>query len=101
MPQASSFHSVECLLENFDIARATNLFSGGFNPLLFESVFSRTIGFVENAEHSGERKLREFVRCELVSDVVPQILKISSNLHAATAGRFRQPNDVGRREQRD
>src|SRR5205823_7038225 len=69
--RALSFHSVECFLENFDIARATNLFSGGFNPLLFESVFSRAIGFVEYAEHSGERELREFVRCELVSDVVP------------------------------
>ena len=33
--------------------------------------------------------------------LVAQILKISSALHAATAGRLRQPDDVGDREQRD
>ncbi len=74
MLQASSLHSVEGLLENFDVARATNFFSSGFNPLLFESVFSRAIGFVEYAEDARERELREFVRSELVCHVVPQFV---------------------------
>src|SRR6266481_2580389 len=67
MPPALSLHSVECFLENFDIARATNLFSGVFNPLLFESVFSRAIGFVERSEeHTSELQSQFHLVCRLL-----------------------------------
>src|SRR5207249_9695490 len=67
---ALSLHSVEGLLEQFEIGSLTSFFARAFDPLLFERVFRRAVGFVEDAEHSGKRKLRQLVRGELVGDVV-------------------------------
>src|SRR5260370_12561935 len=74
MPPALSLHSVERFLQKLKVGRVASFFASGLNPLFLERVFGRTIGFVEHAEDSWERELRQFVSCELVGDVVPQLV---------------------------
>src|SRR6266849_5212759 len=71
---ATSFHSVESLLQDFDVGSVSCFFSARLDPLLLERVFSRAIGFVEHAENAGERQCGEFVRGELVGDVVTEFV---------------------------
>src|SRR5437667_3425202 len=71
---ALSLHSVEGLLEQFEIGSLTSFFARAFDPLLFERVLRRAVGFVEDAENPGERELGEFVGSELVGNIMPQLV---------------------------
>src|SRR5690242_16854048 len=51
-----SLHSVECLLQNFEIGSVARFFACGLDPFFLESVFGWPIGFVKNAEDTGKRQ---------------------------------------------
>ena len=70
MTQALSLHSLERLLEQFQIARAAGLFARGFNPFLLQRVFGRAIGFVKHAEDAWERERRQLVRGQFIRHVM-------------------------------
>src|SRR4029077_5726464 len=74
MLQASSLHSVEGLLENFEIAGVAGFFARSLDPFLLQRILRRAIGFVEDAEDAGEGKCGEFVRGDLIGDVMPQLV---------------------------
>ena len=69
-----SLHPIKRFLKNLDIAGVANLFARILNPLLFQRIFRWTIGFVEDAEYAGERKRCEFVRGDLVGDVMTELV---------------------------
>lgn len=50
-----SFHSIECLLQNFHIRCVPDLLSALLNPLLFQRIFGRSISFVKDSKNTGER----------------------------------------------
>src|SRR5581483_1402994 len=70
----ASLHSVECLLEYFEIAGVAVFFTARLDPFFLQRVFARAICFVKDAEHARERKSGELVRGHLVSDVVSQLV---------------------------
>src|SRR5207244_1865327 len=72
--EARSLHPVECLLENLDVDRISHFFPSLIDPLFLERVLSGTIGFVEDAEDTGERNLCQFVGGELVGDIVTEFV---------------------------
>src|SRR5436190_10796116 len=74
MYSALSLHSVEGLLENFEIAGVTGFFARSLDPFLLQRILRWAIGFVEYAENAGERERRELVRGELVGDVVTELI---------------------------
>src|SRR5262249_8762710 len=69
-----SFHSVKCLLENRLIACLAEFLARLLNPFFLERILRRAIGFVECPEYAGEGERGEFVRGELVGDVVPELV---------------------------
>src|SRR5262245_47179805 len=74
MPLALSLHPIKRFLQDFEIAGVPNFVARIFNPFLFQRVLRWTIGFVEDAEHTGERKRCELVCGDLVSDIVAQLV---------------------------
>ncbi len=69
-----SLHSIECFLQNLEVAAIASLFSCRFDPFFLESIFRRPIRLVKHAEDAGERKRGEFVCSELVGDVVAEFV---------------------------
>src|SRR5437868_10607064 len=69
-----SLHSVECFLEDLLIVSAAQFFAAAIDPSFFQGVFGRAIGFVKDAEDTGEGQLRHFVSSELVGDVVTEFV---------------------------
>ena len=74
MRAALSLNSVEGFLKNFKIAGVANLFARLLNPLFLQRILRRTIGFVKHSEYAGERKRGEFIRGDLVGDVVTEFV---------------------------
>ncbi len=70
MLRTLSLYSVEGFLEDFEIAGIASLLSRCFDPLFLEGILRRAIRLVKHSEDAGERKRGEFVRGELVGDVV-------------------------------
>ena len=102
MLQASSLHSVEGLLENFEIAGVAGSFARSLDPFLLQRIFGRAIRFVEDAEDAGERELRELIRGEFVGHVVAQFVLGSvvpflllDQLEAAAFARVRRIEGAG------
>ena len=74
MYSALSLHFVEGFLENFEIAGVAGFFARSLDPFLLQRILRWAVHFVEDAEDAGKGKCREFVRGELVSDVMPQFV---------------------------
>src|SRR5205085_9496967 len=69
-----SLHSVECFLEDLLIVSAAQFFAAAIDPSFFQGVFGGAIGFVKDAEDTGERQLRQFVSSELVGDIMAEFI---------------------------
>src|SRR6266436_3257028 len=67
---ATSFYSVECFLENFEIAGVASLLSARLDPLLLQRILRWTVSLIKYAEDARERERGQSVRCQLVGDIV-------------------------------
>src|SRR5437016_12999768 len=52
---ALSFHSVECLLEQFQIAGVSCFLASGLDPFFLEGILRRPVVLVKDAEDARER----------------------------------------------
>src|SRR6267143_6809170 len=71
---ALSFHSVECLLEQFQIAGVSCFLASGLDPFFLESILRWPVVLIKDAEDAWERQLRQFICGELVGDIVAQLV---------------------------
>src|SRR5438105_13661911 len=71
---ALSFHSIECFLEQFQIAGVPGFLASGLDPFFLESILCRPVILIKDAEDARKRYLREFIGSELVGDVVAQLV---------------------------
>src|SRR5437762_215731 len=71
---ALSFRSVECRLEQFQIAGVPCFLASRLDPFFLEGILRRPVVLVKDAEDARERQLRQFIGGKLVGDVVAQLV---------------------------